>query len=304
MKKNYLKTKPLLIGILISIGLNVCDETKTIANPITSIKVSPELAIKNTENKNLVRETKQNNTANYKNNSVKSSSQQLVGGWTVTTVDDSGKKIQDTIFYEPDGTYYHILTINDLDWYIYNRGSWQVSDGILYENTESGENLKGSIKFISNNEFTYQSENGTTKWQRINSKPNLSAEQLLGTWSIVVQDRISGSLINDFYQRAILKLIELNPDGTFRYKSTDARFSALSIKVSRSAGTWEYVNAGYADGILLLKNSQGQLVSIGSVNWTSNGNFLHLHRSQYDPSKNQYTPGRIEEFNRTDLKID
>ena len=46
------------------------------------------------------------------------------------------------------------------------------------------------------------------------------------------------------------------------------------------------------------------MVSIGSVNWTSNGSFLHLHRSQYDPSKNQYTTGRIEEFNRTDLKID
>ena len=180
MKKNYLKTKSLLIGILISIGLNVCNETKTIANPITSVKVL-SLAIENTENKNIVRETKQHNTVNNKNNSVKSASQQLVGGWTVTTVDDSGKKIQNTIFYDTDGTYYHILTINDLDWYIYNRGSWQVSDGILYENTESGENLKGSIKFISNNEFTYQSENGTTKWQRINSKPNLSAEQLLGT---------------------------------------------------------------------------------------------------------------------------
>jgi hypothetical protein len=303
MTKNSL-TKSLLISVVIGIGFSIYHETKTVATTRKPAKVSPEILIQNIENKNLVRERKQHNTVNTKNNSVKSASQQLVGGWTQTIVYDSGDKEQATVFFEPDGSWYFITTKTNGDWYITARGTWQLSDGILSQEFDNGNSSQGSLKFTSNNEYYYQSENSQGTWTRINSKSNLSAEQLLGTWSIVVQDRISGNLIDDFSQRQILKLIELNPDDTFRYESSDVRFPALGIKVSRSSGTWEYVNAGYADGILLLKDSQGQLVSIGSVNWSSNGKFLHIHRSQYDPSKNQYTSGRIEYFNRTDLRID
>lgn len=296
MTKNSL-TKSLLISVVIGIGFSIYHETKTVATTLKPAKTSPEILVQNTENQNLVRETKQHNTVNNKNNGIKSASQQLVGGWTATAVSDSGKKIKDTILYDPDGTYSHIITINDQDWYIYNRGSWQISEGILYETLESGERLEGSIKFISNNEFIYQSANGTTKWTRINSKPNLSAEQLLGTWSI--REKTNSF---DFDQSSTL--IELNSNGTFRYEKTELIPGSLSWRESKASGTWEYVNAGYADGLLLLRNSQGQLVSIGSVNWTSNGNFLHINRSQYDPSKNKYNAGRLEEFRRTDSRID
>ena len=303
MTKNSL-TKSLLISVVIGIGFSIYRATKTIATTPKPVKVSQEFLTKNTENNNLVREIKQHNTVNYKNKSVKTSSQQLVGGWTQTIVYESGDKEQGTVFFEPDGSWYFITTKTNGDWYITARGTWQLSDGILSQEFDNGNSSQGSLKFTSNNEYYYQSENSQGTWTRINSKSNLSAEQLLGTWSIVVQDRIGGNLIDDFSQRQILKLIELNPDGTFRYESSDVRFPSLGIKVSRSSGTWEYVNAGYADGILLLKDSQGQLISIGSINWTANGKFLHINRSQYDPSKNQYNAGRLEEFRRTDLRID
>ena len=303
MTKNSL-TKLLLVSVVIGIGFSINRATKTVATTPKLVKVSQEFLTKNTENQNLVRETKQHNTVNNKNNSVKSASQQLVGGWTKTIVYESGDKEQATVFIESDGSWSYIITENNGDWYIAARGTWQLSDGILYQEFDDGRSSQGSLNFTSNNEYYYQNENTQGTWTRINSKPNLSAEQLLGTWSIVVQDRIADSLIDNFYERPILKLIELNPDGTFRYKSTDARFHGVSIKVSRSSGTWEYVNAGYADGILLLKDSQGQLISIGSVNWTANGKFLHINRSQYDPSKNQYNAGRLEEFQRTDSSID
>lgn len=303
MTKNSL-TKSLLISVVIGIGFSIYHETKTVATTQKPAKVSQEFLTKNTENQNLVRETKQHNTVNNKNNGVKSASQQLVGGWTQTIVYDSGDKEQATVFFEPSGSWYFITTRTNGDWYITARGTWQLSDGILYQKFENGRSSQGSLKFTSNNEYYYQSENSQGTWTRINSKPNLSAEQLLGTWSIVVQDRIGDGLIDDISQIHISRLIELNSDGTFRYENLDGRHLQLGYRVSRSSGTWEYVNAGYADGILILTDSQGQLFSIGSLNWTSKGNFLHIHRSQYNPSKNQYTTGRIEEFNRTDLRID
>lgn len=290
--------------LLISIVISICSAAKIVATTPKPAKVSRELITRNTEKNNLLRKTKQHNAVNNKNNSVKSASQQLVGGWTKTIVYDSGDKEQGTVFFETDGSWYFITIETNGDWYVKARGTWQLSDGILYQKFDNGRSSQGSLKFTSNNEYYYQSENGQGTWTRISSKPNLSAEQLLGTWSIVFQKRISGTLIEDFSQTYISRLIELNPDGTFRYEYLDGRHLQWGYRVGRNSGTWEYVNAGYADGILLLKDSQGQLVSIGSVNWTSNGSFLHIHRSQYDPSKNQYTAGRIEEFNRTDSRID
>lgn len=269
MTKNSL-TKSLLISVVIGIGFSIYHETKTVATTPKPAKVSQEFLTKNTGNQNLVRETKQHNTVNNKNNGVKSASQQLVGGWTQTIVYDSGDKEQATVFFEPDGSWYFIRTKENGDWYITTRGTWQLSDGILYQEFDNGNSSQGSLKFTSNNEYYYQNENSQGTWTRINSKPNLSAEQLLNTWSIREKT-------NSIFFEQSSTLIELNSNGTFRYEKTE--LIAGSLRVSKASGTWEYVNAGYADGILLLKDSQGQLVSIGSINWTANGKFLHINRS-------------------------
>ena len=59
-----------------------------------------------------------------------------------------------------------------------------------------------------------------------------------------------------------------------------------------------------ADGLLLLKDSQGKLFSFSSINWNDDGNFININRSDFDRDKNKYIPGRIEEFKRLDLIID
>ena len=255
------------------------------------------------ENNNLLRENFHLNSSNSsRNKDNKSSSEQLLGTWAVTSVDDSGNKTTSTIMYSDDGTYILLATLSNGDWYVFNTGTWELTDNVLYENSEAGENLEGSIKFISNDELIYQGDNGETKWQRVGINTNLSEDQLIGTWSIVVQKRIEDTFID--YIVGIATLIELNSDGTFRYKSIDARYSIAQIVTKRSSGTWTYINPGYADGFLLLKDSQGQLSAFSSINWNEDGSFLNMNRSTYDRDSNVYTPGIIEEFSRTDLIID
>lgn len=304
MNRLSLQIRLLLISLLIGNGTIILNDLKTIANPIQSQKVSHELLIKKTENKNLAsKKLELNNKVNYKNNSIKSSSQRLVGGWTKTLVFSSGEKEQATVFFEPGNSWYMIRTEENGDWYIISSGTWKLSNGILYQTTEDGKSHRGSLKFLSNNEYFYKSENSQDKWRKISSNKNLSAKQLLGTWSIIAMKRRSGHLMINFSERSVLKLIELNANGTFRYKSTDATFPSLGIEIIRRSGTWEYINAGYADGFLLLKNSQGKLLSVSSVNWSSKGGFLNIHRSQYNKNKNQYSTGKIEKFEPTKLRI-
>lgn len=305
MTKDNLKIKLLLVSVVIGIGVSICYAAKTVAIP-KAAKVSREILIKNIEKNNLPREIKQQNTVNNKNNSVKSASQQLVGGWTNKLISDSGEEYQQTGFFAPDGTYSAFITRNAV-WYLANKGTWSFENGTLYQNSEmTGKKSNGTINFVSQDKYTYNSSttNNKTTWQKVVPDPNLSAEQLFGTWSIVFQERVGGGLIDDISQTLISRLIELNPDGTFRYENLDGRHLQLGYRVGRSSGTWEYLNNGYADGLLSLKDSQGKLISIGSVNWTSNGNFLHIHLSQFDFNKNEYTLGRIEKFNRTDSRIE
>ncbi|MEM7595657.1 MAG: hypothetical protein AAF383_29830, partial [Cyanobacteria bacterium P01_A01_bin.83] len=164
---------------------------------------------------------------------------------------------------------------------------------------------EGSVKFASNDDLVYVSDNGETKWQRVDVNPNLSKDQLIGTWSIDVQKRVGDSFIDNSFELSNGELIELNSDGTFRYKSIDAGIIGLSdIVTKKASGTWTYINSGYADGLLLLKDSQGKLVSFSSINWNEDGNFISINRSNYNRDENKYDPGRIEEFERSDLDID
>ncbi len=304
MNKLSLRIKLLLISLLIGNGTIILNNLKTVATPIQLQKVSHKSLLKETENKNLAnKKLELNNKLNSKNNSIKSSSQRLVGGWTKTLVFSSGKKKQATVFFEPGNSWYMIVTEDNGDWYIISSGTWKLSNGILYQTTEDGKSYKGYLKFLSNNEYFYKSENSQGKWQKISSNKNISTKQLLGTWSIIVMKRLSGHLMINFSERSVLKLIELNANGTFRYESTDARFPFIGIKVIRRSGTWEYINTGYADGFLLLKNSQGKLLSVSSVNWSSKGGFFNIHRSQYNKNKNQYSTGKIEKFEPTKLRI-
>ena len=88
--------------------------------------------------------------------------------------------------------------------------------------------------------FIYISDNNETKWQRVDVNPNLSQDQLIGTWSAVVQSRMGDSFIDNSFERTDVKLFELNSDGTFRYKGIDAGIAGLSDIVTTKA-------SGYLD---------------------------------------------------------
>lgn len=293
MHKISLKSILLLVSLSISAGLTFAHNSQTVATTVKSSGLSSQsLQAKKANNDLVTKNLQQYKSLNSKANGIKLSSRQLFGSWSVTGTDNSGNKYIDTIIYSPDGTYIHIYTLNNGHWFIKAQGTWRVSNNILYENPRSGEKLKGSVKFTSNNEFLYQSEKGITKWQKVNINRNLSANQLLGTWSIKEKS---------IYYRPMSTLIKFNSDGTFFYSEKEIIGSYLTEQ--KKSGTWQYLNIGYADGFLLLKDSQEKLIYMSSINWSSNGSFLNIHRSQYNPGKETYSKGKKEEFRRTKVKI-
>lgn len=294
MHKISLKSILLLVSLSISAGLTFANNSQTVATTVKSSELSSQsLQVKKANNDLATKNLQQHQSTNSKANGIKLSSQQLVGSWAVTGTKNSGEKYTDTIIYSPDGTYLQIYTANNGYWFIQAQGTWRVSNNILYENPSSGERLQGSVKFTSNNEFLYRSKEDTTKWQKVNINQNSSANQLLGTWSIKEKS---------IYYRQISTLIKFNSDGTFRYAQKEIIGTYLTV--NKASGTWQYLNIGCADGFLLLKDSQGKLISMSSINWSSNGSFLNIHRSQYNPGENTYSKGKIEEFRHTDIRID
>ncbi len=298
MNQLKLEIKLILISLLLGTGLIVFTGSETYAI-LKLTKPSHSFLAKNNEKNYTFRARKKQNTIDRGIKNVKSSSQRLVGGWTRAIINDSGGKDWITAFFDSDGSWFYIATRDNGYWYVLNRGTWRLSDGILYQTTEERRKFEGPLKFLSNNEFTYRDyDNSINKWTKISSKQNLSASQLIGTWSIVGMKRVASVLTRD--TKSILKLVELNESGTFRYESARV---GVGVKRKRLTGTWEYTNSGYGDGFLILKSSQGKIVSVGSIDWTSKENFLHIHRSQFNRVKNQYSPGRIERFSRTKNRI-
>jgi len=299
MNQLKLEIKLMLISLLVGTGLIVFTGSET--NAILQLaKPSHRVLARNTEKNHAFRVRKKQNTIDRETKNVKSSSQPLVGGWTRTIVNSSGGKGRITAFFDSDGSWFYIATRDNGYWYVLNRGTWRFSNGILSQTTENGKKYEGSLKFLSDNEFSYRDDNNSiNKWTKISRKENLSASQLIGTWSIVRMKRVASVLTRD--TRSILNLVELNADGTFRYESARV---GVGVKIKRLTGTWEYTNSGYADGFLILKSSQSKIISVGSIDWTSNKkNFFHIHRSQFNRVKNQYSPGRIERFSRTKNRI-
>lgn len=293
MHKTSLKSILLLLSLSICGGLMFANNSQTVATTVETSKMdSRSLQAKTVDHNLTTKKIQSNQSINSKANGLKISSQQLVGSWFVTGTNNSGKKYASTIIYSPDGTYLQIYTAHNGNWFIQAQGTWRVSNNILYENLGTGEKLQGQVKFNSNNEFLYQGKNGSTKWQRVNINQNLSANQLLGTWSV-------RKISLHFEQNSTL--IELNSNGTFRYRKLE--LYGGSLREGKASGTWQYLNNGYADGLLLLKDSQSRLISMSSINWSSNGSFVNRHRSSFNPQKNQYYGGKKEEFKRTDLRI-
>lgn len=282
--------------IFTAIALTVADVSETVANPANISESQLTFTIENNDQKEPVA------IAN------KSSAQTLVGGWQREVATSDAQKLRSTVFYNPDGTWLQLTTQADGTWFAVSSGSWQLSGNRLFEQTQAGKNIAGQVKFPSNDTMLYQSEDSSSnvsgEWNRISPNSNLSANQLLGTWSIVLQDRVAGGLIDNFNEKSILKLIELNPDGTFRYKSSDARFAFNGITVTRNSGTWEYINNGYADGMLVLRDNEGREISVGSVNWSADGEFLYITRSNRDANTNTLSGGKVEKFQRSDLVVD
>lgn len=291
------------LGLFISSGLIITHNSVILANSVNSRQSSLQnqnLQTKTTPENLVKEELPLNKSTNSKVNDIKVSSQQLVGTWMVAATNDSGEKYVNTIMYSSDGTFLHIQTTNSGDWFVISQGTWQVTNNILYENIQGGENIEGSVKFLSSNEFVYQSENSTTNWQKVNINQNLSANQLIGTWSIADLLKNGSSIIETPIRTGLVKLVKLNSDGTSNFKITDARVivPGADIPIRRFSGTWSYINSGNADGLLLLKDSQGKLISIGRINWSSEQSFIYVN-----PSSIQSGSGKVERFDRSNLSV-
>lgn len=289
--------KPSLLIFLICSGLIFLNEVET----VTGTNLEKSLLLAKANKNNRFKEISKVKNFSYKTNDKKSSSKSLVGGWFSSTIFD-GEKVDLIVFYQPDGTYFSIATIRDVHWFILGTGTWQFSDGTLYKKSEDGEEKESAIEFISDDEFHYQA-NEEDKWQRVSQNNNLSASQLLGTWNIFGTKRTDSGFASLSESVTLTQeRIELKSDGTFQYARKKANLvygSSLHdsfIDRTQLSGTWEYVNAGYADGFLILKDSQGQVISVSSIYWRSDGSFLHVNRNEYDKSNNQSTLGKIEIF--------
>lgn len=242
-------------------------------------------------------------------NKSNATAQTLIGGWTGKSyIDiDHGEHRQQTTFFEPDGTYSSIIS-GQVGWYLADRGTWSLENNTLYQTSEmTGKKSQGAMNFASQDKYVYVSStsNDETIWQKVAPKPNLSAEQLVGTWAIEPLDIKDGRVVPDLshFTKMELKLVELNADGTFRYQSSNLTVPGY-LKEGNANGTWEYINNGFADGILILKNSQGQTISVSSVNWSSQGDyFVNINRTDFDPAQNKWITGKAEKFIPTDQNI-
>lgn len=290
MKSLFSLGKFCSVTIPTAIALTFANVVETVANPL---RVSESQLISSIEKDN------QSEPVAIAN---KLSAETLVGAWIHKT--DSGTISR--IYYQSDGTWIDFITLPDGAWALYEKGTWQLVDGLLYRRTETGKEYKIKLELISSNEHDiyYLPSNKRERRERIVINSNLSADRLLGTWSIILQDKVAGGLIDNFGEKSILKLIELNPDGTFRYKSSDARFAFNGIMVTRNNGTWEYINNGYADGILVIRNNEGQEIVAGNINWSTDKEFIYVTRSDRDIETNTLSGGKIEKFQRSNLTID
>lgn len=244
--------------------------------------------------------------------SNKQSAQTLTGTWTKEILDfDSGETIQHTIFYNTDGSYEHYVTRANGIWYEIGTGTWQLNNGVLSEQSQTGKTFQGSVKFNSDNEFYYNNneENSLVngKWSRATQANRISTDELVGTWSLKeLKDYGNGKLSEslELNNQFSVKLLELNSDGTFRYKDTDGSFATTGITTSTVNGTWKLIDSGLADGVLLLKDTNGRAISGGALHKTADGTLIQIHRSVLDLSKNQLSGGRIEKLTPSDLDID
>lgn len=241
-------------------------------------------------------------------NNLNKSSSQLIGGWSQETTLDSGEKVKYIAFFQANNSWTLFVRRVSGVWYEVNQGTWELSDNILYQTDSSGKEYKGALNFTSENEYVFKSYTSEAQgiWQRLNPKGNLSKEQLVGTWSLKDMNWTNGGFYESLSLRnqSSIKLLELNSDGTFRYKNTDGSFATTGITTSRNHGIWEYVDNGFEDGMLLLKNTQGQLFSRGSINLNDDGSFFYIHRAELDRQTNKLSGGKIERFSRSELKID
>ena len=55
---------------------------------------------------------------------------------------------------------------------------------------------------------------------------------------------------------------------------------------------------------IVLKNDRSQILSIGSIKWSSEGGFLYTHRTELNRDRNELLPDKVEEFQPTNLAID
>ena len=81
----------------------------------------------------------------------KSPSWQLVGVWRAN-VTEQGDKYEITVTFNSDGTYKHVAKDARGRTAIGN-GTWQYSDGILYQIFSNGASGKGPVRWIDNNTF-------------------------------------------------------------------------------------------------------------------------------------------------------
>lgn len=171
-------------------------------------------------------------------------------------------------------------------WFVVDRGTWRVSDGKLSLESDGTALPKGRSPTVSRDLAKISSQGELSfldkTWRPIKPPTNRSEQQLVGTWAIRALERKQGNRYGfAFKNPPPSKRIELYPDGTWRRKTLT--WAHLGVRRLLESGTWTYDNCGLYDGVLILKNSQGQTVSIGAIAWSSDGTqFTHINRAERD----------------------
>ena len=108
-------------------------------------------------NENKRDKTSNNTTSNNSNDQDSSSSDnkspswQLVGAWRAN-VTEQGDKYELTVTFNSDGTY-KFVSKDAKRHTVSENGTWQYTDGILYQIFANGASGKGSIEWLDNNTF-------------------------------------------------------------------------------------------------------------------------------------------------------
>jgi hypothetical protein len=193
-----------------------------------------------------------------KQNSVKQSTQEIVGSWIGT----NSNGIEFNLLLQNDNSYIIIFSAPNGNWKC-TYGTWSFSNNLLFLKGNDDTSTE-SVQWISNDEFVME----TIHFRRTNQNISSLNQQLSGRWEIF-ENSTAGVGIREYMTSAI---ININSDGTFQYKKQQISPGFFTHTETNLAGIWHW----FGD-VLLIKDKGNGL--IGKVRWISPNKFEYIQPS-------------------------